>query len=363
MTSPNFQIHRTARPVPDSDRARILADPGFGRFFSDHMAIAEWTPDTGWHDFEVTELKPFTLHPGSAVLHYAQEIFEGMKAFRHADGSIWLFRPDMNARRFRSSARRLVLPELAEELFIESVETLVRTDQSWVPDGDQRSLYIRPFMFGSETFLGVRPAYRVTYCVIASPVAEYFSAGSGGVVLWVSDTYARAGKGGTGIAKCGGNYAASLAAQAEAERNGCAQVLYVSMDDDHFLEESGTMNLFLVTADRQLITPGLGTILDGITRDSVLELAAEHDLKPVEQQLTLDQLRAKCDDGTITEAFASGTAAVILPIVGFKGQGFQHSVGDGEPGAVTRDIRNYMVDVQYGRIADEHHWLHRVEQS
>lgn len=360
---PSFNVHRSAQPVPEGELARILADPGFGRFFSDHMATAEWTPEAGWRDFQVTGLQPFSLHPGTAALHYAQEIFEGLKAFRHADGSIWLFRPDLNARRFRASARRLMLPELDEGLFVESIEALVRADQRWVPDGDKRSLYIRPFMFGAEAFLGVRPAVKVTYCVIASPAAGYFAAGSDGVTLWVSETYARAGKGGTGAAKCGGNYASSLAAQAEAQRNGCAQVLYVSMDDQQYLEESGTMNLFLVTADHQLVTPTLGTILDGVTRSSVIELAVEHNLKPVERQFTLDQLRAGCADGSIIEAFAAGTAAVITPILGFKGNGFENTVGDGQPGSATLDIRSHILDIQYGRIADDRNWLHRVDQS
>ncbi|MBP2703750.1 branched-chain amino acid aminotransferase [Microbispora sp. RL4-1S] len=356
-----FQFHPAERPLPDDEREKILADPGFGRHFTDHMASATWTPDAGWHDLRVAALAPVTLHPAAAVLHYAQEIFEGVKAFRHADGSVWLFRPELNARRFAHSARRLALPVLDEELFVESVTALVRADRSWVPPYDgERSLYVRPYMFGSEAFLGVRPAAEVRYGVIASPAAAYFAAGSGGVTLWVSENYTRAARGGTGAAKCGGNYASSLAAQVEAAEHGCDQVLYLSGDEHRHLEESGTMNLFLVTADREVVTPCLGTILDGVTRTSVLDLAVEHGLKAVERQVGIDELRAGCADGSIVEMFAAGTAAVITPIVGFKGNGYEQVVADGRPGAATLDIRRHIVDIQYGRAADTHNWLRRV---
>jgi len=356
-----FRVTRSARPLPEQQRAEILADPGFGRFFTDHMASATWTPDADWHDLEVKAVEPYSLHPATAVLHYAQEIFEGLKATRHPDGSIWLFRPELNARRFANSARRLALPVLAEEAFVDSIAALVRTDQDWVPPHDgERSLYLRPYMFGSEAFLGVRSAARVSYGVIASPAGPYFSSTTGGVTLWVSEHFTRAAPGGTGAAKCGGNYAAGLAAQVEAQQHGCEQVLYLSPDDDRYLEESGTMNLFLVTADRELVTPGLGTILEGVTRDSVLELADEHDLKPVERRVTLADLRGGCDDGSITEMFAAGTAAVITPILGFKGEGYAHTVGDGSPGEVTTAIRKHVLDVQFGRIPDSRNWLHHV---
>ena len=356
-----FRVTRTEHPTPEAERAKILADPGFGRFFSDHMASATWTADAGWRDFQVRPLQPYSLHPAAAVLHYAQEIFEGLKAMRHSDGSIWLFRPDLNARRFVNSARRLALPVLEEELFIESLVELVRTDQDWVPPyNEERSLYLRPYMFGSEAFLGVRAAIEVTYGAIASPAGSYFTSGVNGVSLWVSENYTRAAKGGTGEAKCGGNYASSLAPQVEAQQNGCEQVLYLSGDDDRYLEESGTMNLFLVTTDGELITPGLGTILEGVTRDSVMELAAEHDLKPVERPVALEDLRAGCDDGSILELFASGTAAVITPILGFKGAGYAHTVGDGQPGRLTLAIRKHLLDVQFGRVPDTRNWLHPV---
>src|SRR5512142_106581 len=286
-----FMVQRTTGAAPEATRRSVLSDPGFGRYFTDHMASAVWRPETGWTDHRVRPLEPFSLHPSAAVLHYAQEVFEGLKAYRHDDGSIWLFRPELNARRFRRSARRLALPELDEETFLRSIETLVGVDRAWVPPCEgERSLYLRPFMFAAEAFLGVRPSVEVTYAVIASPSGPYFPDGVNGVTLWISTTYTRAARGGTGAAKCGGNYAGSLAAQLEARDHGCDQVLYLDGAGEGTIEESGTMNLCLVTADHRLLTPGLGTILEGVTRDSVLALAREHGLTPVERSIRLDEL-------------------------------------------------------------------------
>jgi len=362
MSGPDYPVSPHPRPVHEAERAAMLADPGFGRYFTDHMASAVWTPDAGWHDRKVGPLEPFSLHPSAAVLHYAQEIFEGLKAYRHADGSVWLFRPEANARRFARSARRLALPELPEEDFLASVTALVRADREWVPaSGGEQSLYLRPFMFGAEAFLGVRPAERVVYSVIASPAGPYFAHGVEGVTLWVSSEYTRAGKGGTGAAKCGGNYAAGLAAQLEARKHGCDQVMY--LDDaggEGNLEESGTMNLCLVTSAGELVTPALGTILEGVTRDTILALAGDHGLTPVERAVTLDELRTGAAAGTVTEVFAAGTAAVVTPIVGFKGEGYAFTVGDGTPGKRTLAIRAQVLDIQYGRAEDRHGWMRRV---
>ncbi|WP_320068857.1 branched-chain amino acid aminotransferase [Micromonospora sp. RTGN7] len=356
-----FPLTRTDHPTPQPAREEILADPGFGRYFTDHMVTVGWSPDAGWHDHRIGALAPFTLHPGAAVLHYAQEILEGLKAFRRADDSVWLFRPELNARRFAASARRLVLPELDEETFVESAAALVRADEAWVPAyGGEQSLYLRPFMFASEAFLGVRPATQVTYCVIACPAGSYFPSGVTGVTLWISTRYSRAAIGGTGAAKCGGNYAASLGPQREALDHGCEQVLYLGGENRRDIDESGTMNVFFVTGDQQLITPSLGTILDGVTRDSVLTLAAEHGLKPVERSIGLDEIRNGLADGSVTEAFAAGTAAVITPIVGFKSEEFSATVGDGEPGTYTQQFRKHLLDIQYGRVEDTHGWMRRV---
>jgi branched-chain amino acid aminotransferase len=356
-----FPLSRTTDPVPEAERAAILADPGFGRYFTDHMASAEWTADGGWSGHRIGPLQPFSLHPASSVLHYAQEVFEGLKAYRHADGSVWLFRPEANARRFARSARRLALPEVPEEDFLEAVEQLVRADEPWVPSADgEASLYLRPFLFASESFLGVRPAARVVFSVIASPAGPYFPSGVTGVTLWVTRTYTRAAPGGTGAAKCGGNYAASLAPQIEAQRNGCDQVVYLDGSAEGNLEESGTMNLCLVTSDGELLTPALGTILEGVTRDTVLALAGAHGLKPVERPVPLAELRSRAADGTVVEAFAAGTAAVVTPVVGFKGEDFACTVGNGTPGTHTLALREHVLDIQYGRAEDEHGWLRRI---
>lgn len=357
----DFPLSRTTDPVSGVERASILAAPEFGRYFTDHMASALWTPEGGWHGRKVGPLEPFTLHPSAAVLHYGQEIFEGLKAYRHADGSVWLFRPEANARRFARSAERLALPQLSEEDFLTSVEELVRADEAWVPQpASEESLYLRPFMFASESFLGVRPAAQVIYSVIASPAGPYFPSGLTGVTLWVTSTFTRAAKGGTGTAKCGGNYAAGLAAQIEAEKHDCDQVMYLDSEGKGSLEESGTMNLCLVTSDGALITPELGTILDGVTRDTILTLASDFGLTPVERSVGLDELRSGAADGSIAEVFAAGTAAVVTPVVGFKGDGYAFTIGDGEPGKRTAALRERVLDIQYGRVLDKRNWMRRV---
>lgn len=356
----SFPLRRTASPASGEHRRAVLDKPAFGLHFTDHMALATWTPEAGWHDRGVEALRPFALHPGSAVLHYAQEVFEGLKAYRHPDGSVWLFRPACNARRFRRSARRMGLPELPEADFLASVEAVVRADEPWVPAGaGEASLYLRPFMFAAEVFLGVRKSRRVTYAVIASPAQPYVD--PAGVTLWVSSSYVRAVPGGTGAAKCGGNYGAGLVAQSEAERHGCDQVLYLDgTGEDACVEESGTMNLFLVTSNGELVTPAPGTILEGITRDTVLRLAPAVGLTPVERSVSFAELRARLTDGTCSEMFATGTAAIIAPVTGIKRDGETWPVGDGTAGRLTSLLRGQILSLQYGRAADTRGWLRRV---
>jgi branched-chain amino acid aminotransferase len=340
--------------------AAVLADPGFGAKFSDHMAVATWTKSGGWADAAIKPYGPFQIDPAGAVLHYAQEIFEGLKAYRHADGSIHLFRPEANARRLQTSAARMMLPELAVEDFVNAVVELVRADQRWVPDSTgEKSLYLRPFMFADEVFLGVRAAERVTFAVIASPSGPYFSGGVKPVDIWVTDTYARAGVGGTGAAKCGGNYAASLIAQYEGYEHGCSQVLFIEAADKDRVEELGGMNVFLVKADGTLVTPALtGTILDGITRSSVLTVAAELGLKPEERRITPDELFGGIADGSTVEAFSCGTAAVVTPIGAFRSVNGEWRLPEANP--QTLAIRNAILDIQYGRVPDTRGWLRRV---
>ncbi|MFZ0529139.1 MAG: branched-chain amino acid aminotransferase [Propionicimonas sp.] len=356
-----FPLHRNPDPAPDQEVARVLADPGFGDHFTDHMAVATWTKSDGWAADEIRPYGPFQIDPASAVLHYAQEVFEGLKAYRHADASIHLFRPEANARRFQQSAARMMLPELPVADFVRAVEELVKVDARWVPEpAGEHSLYIRPFLFASEVFLGVRAAETVTFAVIVSPSGPYFAGGVKPVDIWVTDEYARAGVGGTGSAKCGGNYAASLIAQYEGYAHGCSQVLFIEAAGKDRVEELGGMNVFLVTADGRLITPALtGTILDGITRRSILTVAADLGLATEERRITPDELFGGIADGTTVEAFSCGTAAVITPIGAFKSKdGEWRLPANGSP--QTLAIRNAILDIQYGRAADTHGWMTRV---
>ncbi|MEU7206533.1 branched-chain amino acid aminotransferase [Streptomyces sp. NPDC045470] len=360
--SPRYPVTRIQAPTSDADITKIFASPKFGRHFTDHMASATWIADDGWHERKVGPVKPFNLHPGSAVLHYGQEIFEGLKAYRHADGGIFLFRPDLNAVRFARSAERLALPRLPEEEFLASVEALVRVDERWVPNpGIEASLYLRPFMFAMDECLEAKPAEVVAYSVIAWPTGPLFAVGQSGVTLWVSSRYTRSAPGGTGEAKYGGNYAAGMAPQIEAKKHGCDQVMYLDRTGgEGYLEESGTMNLCLVTSDGHLITPMLGTILQGVTRDTVLTLASDLGLTVEERAISLSELRQGSADGRITEVFAAGTAAAITPIVGFKGDGYEFTVGSGKPGEQTMALREELLGIQCGQVPDRHGWLRRV---
>jgi branched-chain amino acid aminotransferase len=359
MTS-SIAVERHPSPVPADRRAEILTEPGFGLHFTDHMFVAEWTPDAGWHDATLRPYGPFSVDPASSVLHYAQEIFEGTKAYRHVDGSIWAFRPDANAARFQRSAVRLALPELPTDDFIGAIRALVEIDREWVPGGAEQSLYIRPFMFASEVFLGVRPAKHVTFAVIASPAGPYFSGGVKPVSIWLSEEFNRAAPGGTGAAKCGGNYAASLLPQQEAIANGCDQVVFLDAAHNTSLEELGGMNIFLVYSDGTLVTPELnGSILEGVTRSSIIELADELGYKVDERRVTFDEWREGMASSDITEVFACGTAAVLTPIGLLKWRTGQVSCGEAA-GPVTLELRSRLLDIQYGRAADTHGWMQRL---
>ena len=356
-----FAIERSSSPVPVADRAKFLADPGFGRVFTDHMAVIRYTEGKGWHDAKITARKPLSLDPASAVLHYAQEIFEGLKAYRLADGSMAMFRPDANARRFQQSARRLAMPELPEEMFLGSIRELVRLDRDWFPTVEGGSLYIRPFMFANEVFLGVKPSAEYLYLVIISPVGGYFKSGAPAVSIFVSQNYTRAAPGGTGAAKCGGNYASSLVAQAEASKHGCDQVVFLDAAEHRWVEELGGMNVFFVFEDGTLQTPPLGgTILPGITRDSLLTLAKSEGLTVREQPYAIDQWRADANSGKLTEAFACGTAAVVTPIGRVVDQNGEFKIGAGGPGQTTMRIKQKLVDIQRGTAPDPHHWVMKI---
>ena len=351
-----FAVTRNLAAKTPAERDQLLVDPAFGTTFTDHMVDICWSVRGGWHRPRVQPYGPISLDPAAAVLHYGQEIFEGIKAYRHVDGSVWTFRPDQNGRRLQRSARRLALPELPVEYFIQSLRELIAVDGAWVPSGADQSLYLRPFMFAKEAFLGVRPANKVAYYLIASPVGAYFKGGAKPVSIWLSEDYARAGKGGTGAAKTGGNYAASLLPQAEAYEQGCDQVVF--LDSDRNVEELGGMNVVFVYKDGTLVTPQSDSILEGITRDSILQLAADRGHKVQGRAVSIDEWREGVASGDIVEVFACGTAAVVAPIGQLKG----HDFVDEQPlGELALSLRQELTDIQYGRREDTHGWLLRLD--
>jgi branched-chain amino acid aminotransferase len=357
----DFEIRPNPHPVAPADRAALMADPGFGRVFTDHMVTIRYAEGKGWYDAQVQARAPIPLDPAAAVLHYAQEIFEGLKAYQAVDGGITMFRPEANAARFATSAHRMAMPALPEQAFLDSLRHLIEIDRDWVPTSEGGSLYLRPFMFASEVFLGVRPAAEYLYVLIASPVGSYFSGGVKPVSIWASPTYTRAAPGGTGAAKCGGNYASSLIAQAEAIENGCDQVVFLDAVERRYVDELGGMNIFFVYDDGSLATPPLsGTILPGITRDAIMTLAAEAGRPVSERLVSLDEWQADATSGRIREVFACGTAAVITPIGQVRFPDGEFTVADGGPGEVTMAMRRQLEDIQRGRVADQHGWVHRI---
>lgn len=355
-----FTKTQNPHPTDPATREQILRDPGFGVHFSDHMVTIDYDVANGWHDAQVLPYGPLAIAPGASVLHYAQEIFEGLKGYRHADGTIWTFRPERNAARFQKSAERLALPQLPIELFVESLKQLGSADRDWVPDPEgEKSLYLRPFMFATEQFLGVRSAQEVKYVLIASPAGPYFADGVKPVDIWLSEDYARTSLGGTGEAKCGGNYAASLEPENEAHANGCAQVLFLDTETHSNVDELGGMNIMFITDDNVLVTPKLtGSILHGVTRESLLTIAAEDfGMKVEERAVSLDEWRERVADGTFTEIFACGTAAVINPLAALKGRTVNIPAARNTGGEVTTALRKALTDIQFGRAADTRGWL------
>jgi branched-chain amino acid aminotransferase len=361
VNSIDFAIEPNPSVLSDSKRQELLANPGFGKIFTDHMVMIRYTEGTGWHDAKVMPRGPLQIDPACAVLHYAQEIFEGLKAYRLPDGGTAFFRPEANARRFQSSARRLSMPELPEELFLQSLRELVKIDGNWIPEIEGGSLYLRPFMFASEVFLGVKPASEYLYLVIASPVGAYFKGGAPAVSIWISDEFSRAGPGGTGAAKCGGNYAASLLPQSEAIANGCDQVIFLDAVEHRYVDELGGMNVFFVFDDGSMVTPELGTILPGITRESIMTLARDAGITVREEKYAIDQWKADAESGRLREAFACGTAAVVTPIGSVRGSSINFTIGNGGPGFVTEKLKAELTVIQRGQAPDPHGWLYRLD--
>ena len=372
-----FTVTRTENPVTDDKIAEILSAPGFGKYFTDHMVAIDWNTEEGWHNARVEPYQQVQMDPASSVFHYGQAIFEGLKAYRGEGGKIVTFRPEQNARRFQNSAARMAMPELPEELFLESLRQIVDIDQRWVPQGGgEESLYLRPFMISREVGLGVHPASSYTFYVIASPAGAYFSGGINPVSVWLSTEYTRAAPGGTGAAKFAGNYAASLAAQASAQKEGCDQVVWLDATEHKYIEEMGGMNLAFVFGSEDggegatagnvtLVTPELsGSLLPGVTRLSLLELARDLGYKVEERRISTDEWKEAAKSGAMTEAFACGTAAVVTPVGTVKDESGEFQVNGGQTGPVTMRLREQLTGIQNGRVADKHGWLYTlVEQA
>ncbi|WP_367131028.1 branched-chain amino acid aminotransferase [Saccharothrix sp. HUAS TT1] len=357
---------RTPNPQPATPErvAEVLAQPGFGQHFTDHMVTIRWNQEQGWHDAVVGPYRSLELDPAAMVLHYGQAIFEGLKAYRQPDGTIASFRPSANAERFRASARRMAMPELPDELFLASIRELLAVDDRWVSSVPEESLYLRPFLFSTEAGLGVRPAKEYLYVLIASPAGSYFTGGLKPVTVWLSTEYVRAAPGGTGAAKFAGNYAASLAAQAQAAEQGCDQVVWLDAVERRWVEEMGGMNLFFVLGsgdDARVVTPELsGALLPGITRNSLLRLAADFGLVVEERRISTEEWEKKAESGELTEVFACGTAAVITPVGHVKHAGGEFSVSGGRTGDVTMRLRNHLTSIQQGLTADPHSWMSKI---
>ncbi|MDA9918393.1 branched-chain amino acid aminotransferase [Erythrobacter sp.] len=349
-------------PTPDSAREAAIRDPGFGKVFTDHMVTIDYDEAKGgWQTPVIGPRQPIPLDPAASVLHYAQEIFEGMKAFPHADGGLALFRPEANAQRFNDSARRMAMPEIPEELFMAAVREAVTKDANWMPQVEGGSLYIRPFMFASEAFLGVRPAKQYKFVVILVSSGNYFKNGVNPVKIWVSQDYVRAAPGGTGAAKTGGNYAASLVPQAEAITHGCDQVVFLDAVEKKWVEELGGMNLFFIRSDGSVITPELtGTILPGITRNSLITMLREEGLEVREEPYSIAQWSEEAENGTLLETLACGTAAVVTPVGTVASPGGEFTIGTGGIGQMATKMRERLVDLQHGRVEDKHGWVTRV---
>jgi len=348
--------------VADPARAKLAlsGELGFGRVFADRMFLIRYTEGKGWHDSEIVPYGPLPLSPAAMVLHYGQEIFEGQKAYRWSDGRIGLFRPEANAARLNRSARRMCMPEIPEEIQVEATLRLVGLLRDWIPEPPS-ALYIRPTMIASEEALGVRAAKEYLYYIICSPVGPYFPKGFAPVRVRAETRYVRACEGGTGDAKTGGNYAGSLAAQAEAKAAGYDANLWLDAVQHRYVEEIGAMNILFVLGGKLVTSDLHGSILPGITRASILHLAREQGIPVDERRVAIDELVSAAVDGSLTESFGSGTAAVVTPVGTIGYQGKDYTIGDGKPGPMTRKFYQQITDLQYGRASDPHGWMRIIE--
>ena len=352
-----LSVTKTTTPKPKPDTANL----GFGNYFSDHMLIADFEQDTGWHDARIVPYAPFSLDPAAMVLHYAQEVFEGLKAYRLPDGGIQLFRPQENFRRFNRSCDRLYIANIDDDFALTSLKELLRIDADWIPHGDGTSLYIRPFIFATDPFLGVRPSRQYTYCVILSPVGAYYRDTMSPVKIFIEPQDVRAVRGGIGMAKTGGNYAATIRAQAHAQAKGYTQVLWLDALERKHIEEVGTMNIFFDFGG-EIATPSLesGSVLAGITRDSVIHILRDWGYTVSERKISVDELSAALQDGRLRESFGTGTGATITPIGQFGYRDADYTVNDGQTGELSAKLYDMLTGIQWGRIPDPYGWTVRV---
>jgi len=363
MQADAFDLRPSPLPKSATERAAIMKNLGFGRVFTEHMVTVRYT-DGAWERGALVPYAPIALDPAASVLHYGQAIFEGFKAYRQPGGGICTFRPEANARRFAASARRLAMPELPEATFVAASDLLIRQEQEWVPPGVGESLYLRPLMIATEAALGVRPAKDYLFLLFGSPSGAYFPQGVKPLSVWLCKDYVRAAPGGTGEAKCAGNYAASLVAQQRALDEGCQQVIWLDAFEHRFVEEMGGMNLFFVYRDgaaQKLVTPKLtGTLLPGITRDSILQMASELGFQLEERMLSLQDWEQDLASGALTEVFACGTAAVVTPVGQVKFEGGEWLINGGQTGPVATKVRESLLAIQHGTAPDQRGWMHRV---
>ena len=355
----DFTINKTTDPKPKPDPDTLQ----FGKEFSDHMFVMEYETGKGWFDGRIVPYGPLALDPAAAVFHYGQEMFEGLKAYRTPDGRVLLFRPYKNAERVRRSNERMCMPDIDPELFVGAIKALVDIDRDWIPEKPSTSLYIRPFVFADDPFLGVHAANHYKFVIICSPVGPYYNIPGGGLAptsIFVEDEYVRAAVGGVGFAKVGGNYAASLKAQERAISMGCAQVLWLDAVEHSFVEEIGTSNAFFMIGDEVITAPLLGTILPGVTRASVIELLTKWGFKVVERRLRIGDVVEAAGDGTLKEVFASGTAAVISPVGKLVFKDKAVTIGDGGVGGLALKLYDTLYGIQTGSIADDMGWTVQV---
>lgn len=349
------------------ERAKTLKDKpdqnnlGFGKYFTDHMFLMDWTTEKGWHDARIVPYGPLPTDPATMVLHYAQETFEGLKAYRNPQGEVQLFRPEMNAQRMINSNRRLCMAELPVDMFVEAVEAIVKYEQDWIPTLPETSLYIRPFCYAAQPGVGVHPANHYIFCIILCPVGNYYPEGVNPVKIWVEDEYVRAVKGGTGFTKCGGNYAASIAAQVKAEKNGYTQVLWLDGVHRKYVEEVGTMNVMFKIDGKVITAPLEGSVLPGVTRDSICAVLRDMGYTVEERPLSIDELMEAARNGKLEEAWGTGTAAVISPIGQLYYKGEEVVINDFKTGELTQKLYDTLTGIQWGKVEDKFNWVKKVK--